>query len=100
MGDSILHYTNLLLTAASSSVFTFTFLIGVWLAAKFSRTTLWISVAAVIGSIALRSYVHPHSLMGLSAMTALHIAGGCLVGLWLRRKFKYQDPATKQGDSV
>ncbi len=94
MGDSILHYTNTLITAISSGAFTFTFLIGIWLAAKYSRTTLWISIAAVVGAIAIRSGMHPHSIAGLTAMTVLHVSGGCLVGLLLRRKFAYRAPNT------
>lgn len=96
MGDSILHYTAAL-TDYITFFYTATFLVGIYLAAKFHRGgAALVGLLGVVGGLAVRMSVHPLSLEGIIAMVVVHVAGGALVGAWLRGKSAYQyKPATK-----
>ena len=96
MGDSILHYTAGLFTAYSSAIYTATFLVGIYLAAKFNRSTVAVlSLAAVAVGFYVRNGAHPLSATGVIAMIVVHVAGGALVGAWLKGKsaYAYQEPS-------
>jgi len=98
MGDSILHYTAGLFTAYSSAIYTLTFLVGIFLAAKFNRGAVAaLSLVAVIAGFYVRAGAHPLSTTGVIAMIVVHVAGGALVGAWLKGKssFAYQEPVKK-----
>lgn len=98
MGDSILHYTAGFLTAYASAIYTLTFLVGIYFAAKFNRGTVAaIALAAVVAGFYVRSGAHPLSAAGITAMIVVHVAGGALVGAWLKGKsaFGYKAPSNK-----
>lgn len=95
MGDSILHYTTAL-TDYITFGYLATFLVGVYLAAKFHRGgTALVGLLGVVGGLAVRMSVHPLSIEGIIAMVVVHVAGGALIGAWLRGKmsYQYQPPA-------
>jgi hypothetical protein len=85
--DSIMQYTDGLLTAGATLWFAATFLLGIWFAAKFGKTAL---LPSIILGVAV-SYVRfgfpaePLTLLAIGSMGGLHLAAGVWLGLLFNR---------------
>jgi hypothetical protein len=84
--DSILHYTDGTTTLVATASFVITFIVGVWLGARFGKKT--VLPALVLGAIAvyLRSTAFPLSVEAIAAVSLLHVAAGALTALLVGRK--------------
>ncbi len=90
--DTIMQWTGGLVNAAATFAFAVTFLAGIWCAAKFGKITLLPSLLAVGLTFYFRLQAPALSMAAIASMSALHVAAGCLLGLWLRRSKKFGAP--------
>lgn len=84
--DTILHYTDGTMTLVATASFVITFIVGVWLGARFGKKT--VIPALVLSAIAvyLRSTAFPLSIEAIAAVSLLHVAAGSLTALLVGRK--------------
>lgn len=83
--DSILHYTDGTLTLVAVASFVVTFIIGVWLGAKYGKKT--VLPAILLGAVAVyvRSVSFPLSFEAIAAVSFLHVASGALLSVIIGR---------------
>lgn len=84
--DSIMHYTDGTTTLVATASFVISFIIGVWLGARYGKKT--VLPALLVGAVAcyLRSVAGPLSVEAIAAVSVLHVAAGALTSLLVGRK--------------
>lgn len=90
--DSIMQWTSGLPNAVATFAFALTFLVGVWAAAKFGKATLLPSLLIGAATFYVRAQAPALSFTAIASMSVLHIAAGCLLGLWLKRSKRFGPP--------
>lgn len=86
--DSIMQYTDGLVTMAATFWFAVTFLTGVWASARYGLKTLLPSIVLAVLVMVCRVNVAPLSLVAIASMCGLHVASGVWLGLLLNRRAK------------
>jgi len=86
--DSIMQYTDGLVTAGATLWFAATFLAGIWAAARYGKAALLPSIVLGVAVSYLRfgPGLEPLSLAAILSMGGLHLASGVWVGLPFLRK--------------
>lgn len=82
--DQIMHYTDPTMTLVATISFVVTFLIGVWLGAKYGKRTIIPALVVSFIAFYLRSSAFPLSFQAIAAVSVLHVACGALTALLVR----------------
>ena len=90
--DSIMQWTGGLPNAVATLAFAVTFLVGVWAAARFGKLTLLPALIVSAATFYVRAQVPALSAVAIVSMSVLHVAAGCLLGLWLKRSKRFGPP--------
>lgn len=85
--DTIMHYTDGLVTSGATAWFAVTFLVGIWVAARYGKVTLLPSIIVGLAVSYLRFGLHadPIGCAAILSMGGLHLAAGVWVGLFMNR---------------
>lgn len=87
--DTIMQWTGGLVSALATLSFAVTFLVGVWAAARFGKLTLLPSLLLLAATFYVRLQYPALSGTSIFLMSAFHVAGGCLIGLYLKRSKRF-----------
>ncbi|MBP9094921.1 hypothetical protein KBI23_28130 [bacterium] len=79
--DNIMHYTDPTMTLVATVSFFVTFLVGIWLGAKFGKLTIFPALVISFIAFYVRSTAFPLSFEAIAAVSALHVAVGALTAL-------------------
>lgn len=86
--DNIMHYTSPTLTLVATASFVITFIIGVWLGARYGKRVIIPALVVSVVAFYLRSTAFPLSFVAIASVSALHVAAGALTALLVGRKSK------------
>lgn len=86
--DSIMQYTEGLVTAGATLWFAVTFLAGIWIAVRCGKVTLLPSIIGAVAVCYLRFGLKadPVGLVAIASMGGLHLATGIWLGLFMNRR--------------
>jgi len=87
--DTIMQWTGGLPNALATLAFAVTFLVGVWLAAKFGKLTLLPALIIGAATFYVRAQAPALSVTAITSMSVLHVAAGCVLGLLLARSKRF-----------